>query len=246
MIEMEVCANSVGSAMAAQEGGAKRVELCASLSEGGTTPSYAEIKLAKELLDIAVFPIIRPRGGDFLYTDLEFELMKEDIRVCKSLACEGVVIGILTAAGKVDKIRCAELIELARPMKVTFHRAFDMTANLEEALEDVIDLGAARILTSGGRSSAIAGAETIARLVSIAAGRIVIMPGAGINPANVRDLIRITGASAFHASARHQVSSKMLFRNENLNMGDVTDEYSYSLTDVQLVKNLLEQANLAE
>ena len=243
---MEVCANSVSSALAAQKGGAIRVELCSSLPEGGTTPSYGEIKLAKKMLDIAVFPIIRPRGGDFLYADLEFELMKENIKLCKSLACEGVVTGILTAGGKVDKIRCAELIELAGPMKVTFHRAFDMTIDLEEALEDIIELGVARILTSGGRASAIAGAEIIARLISLAAGRIVVMPGAGINPANVRDLIRITGAREFHASARYPVPSKMLFRNENLNMGDVTDEYSHSLTDVQLVKNLLEQANLAE
>ncbi|HEY0175333.1 MAG TPA: copper homeostasis protein CutC, partial [Pedobacter sp.] len=141
MIEMEVCANSVSSAIEAQLGGAKRVELCASLTEGGTTPSYAEISLAKKMLTIEVFPIIRPRSGDFLYTDLEFELMKEDIRICRSLNCEGIVTGILTREGKVDKIRCAALVELAKPMKVAFHRAFDMTENMEEALEDIISLG---------------------------------------------------------------------------------------------------------
>jgi copper homeostasis protein len=136
MIEMEVCANSVTSAIEAQLGGAIRVELCASLTEGGTTPSYAEIAMAKKMLDIEVFPIIRPRGGDFLYSNLEFELMKEDTRMCKSLNCDGIVTGILTREGKVDRIRCAELVALASPMQVAFHRAFDMADDMVEALED--------------------------------------------------------------------------------------------------------------
>ena len=138
---MEVCANSVRSALAAQEGGAIRVELCDNLPEGGTTPSYATIALAKKMLSIKVYPIIRPRGGDFLYSDLEFDLMKEDIKICKSLNCDGVVIGILKADGSVDKERCAELIAAAKPMPVTFHRAFDMSNDLEKALEDIIELG---------------------------------------------------------------------------------------------------------
>ncbi|MBB6498643.1 copper homeostasis protein CutC [Pedobacter cryoconitis] len=246
MIEMEVCANSVSSALEAQSGGAKRVELCASLTEGGTTPSYAEIALAKKMLSIEVFPIIRPRGGDFLYSDLEFELMKEDIKICKALQCEGIVTGILTADGKVDKIRCAVLVELARPMKVAFHRAFDMTVNLEEALEDVISLGIIRILTSGGKATAIEGAEKLAELIRLADQRISIMPGAGVNTTNVKALIDITGAKEFHASARLNQPSKMLFRNENLSMGTETDEYSSSLTDAKLVKKLMELANSAE
>lgn len=243
---MEVCANSVASAMEAQKGGAKRVELCASLTEGGTTPPYSQIMLANKLLDLEVFPIIRPRGGDFLYTDLEFEQMKEDVILCKSLGCEGVVLGILTADGRVDKTRCAELIELAKPMEVSFHRAFDMTADLYEALEDLIELGCVRVLTSGGKASAIAGAEVLAKLIRQAGDRISVMPGAGVNTGNIAELIGTTGAKVFHASARQPVDSEMLFRNENLSMGSEEDEYSYSLTDSTMVKNLLELANLAE
>lgn len=246
MIEMEVCANSVSSAIEAQLGGAKRVELCASLTEGGTTPSYAEIALAKRMLDIEVFPIIRPRGGDFLYTDLEFELMKEDIRICRSLKCEGIVTGILTKEGKVDKVRCAELVELAKPMKVAFHRAFDMVENMEEALEDIISLGIVRILTSGGKASAAEGAEILARLVDLAGDRISIMPGAGVSTANIAALIGLSGAKEFHASARLPVSSNMIYRNKALSMGADTDEYSTTLTNAGLVKKLLELANSAE
>ncbi|MET1054458.1 MAG: copper homeostasis protein CutC [Pedobacter sp.] len=246
MIEMEVCANSVTSAIEAQLGGAKRVELCASLTEGGTTPSYSEIVMAKKMLDIEVFPIIRPRGGDFLYSALEFELMKEDVRMCKSLNCEGISTGILSREGKVDLTRCAELFELAHPMKVTFHRAFDMTADLEEALEDIISLGAVRILTSGGKSSALEGAAVLSKLIAKADGRISIMPGAGVNLRNIAEIIALTGAKEFHASARLPVSSEMTYRNEELNMGADTDEYSTTLTDAGLVKKLLELANSAE
>ena len=246
MIEMEVCANSVTSAIEAQLGGAKRVELCASLTEGGTTPSYSEIVMAKKMLDIEVYPIIRPRGGDFLYSALEFELMKEDVRLCKSLNCEGISTGILTTDGKVDKVRCAELFELASPMKVTFHRAFDMTDNLEEALEDLISLGAVRVLTSGGKSSALVGSAVLEKLIQQAAGRISIMPGAGVNTGNIADIISLTGAKEFHASARLAVSSAMTYRNEELNMGADADEYSTTLTNAGLVKKLLELANSAE
>lgn len=246
MIEMEVCANSVSSALEAQLGGAKRVELCASLTEGGTTPSYAEIKLARQLLTIEVFPIIRPRGGDFLYSDLEFELMKEDIKICKVLQCEGIVTGILTAAGKIDKVRCAELIELAKPMQVSFHRAFDMVIDMEEALEDLISLGVIRVLTSGGKATALDGSEKLAGLIKQAAGRITIMPGAGVSSSNIKQLIFKTGAKEFHASARKNQASKMLFRNSELSMGNEADEYSSSFTDAELVKKLLELANSAE
>jgi len=246
MIKMEVCANSVSSALEAEGGGAIRVELCASLTEGGTTPSYAEIKLAKQMLSIEVYPIIRPRGGDFLYSDLEFELMKEDVKICKELQCEGIVTGILTADGKVDKERCAELIELAKPMKVAFHRAFDMTVNMEEALEDIISLGVIRILTSGGKATALNGADKLAELIKQADHRITIMPGACINTSNIKQLIKRTGATEFHGSARKNHSSKMLFRNSELSMGDDADEYSSSLTDAELVKKLLELANSAE
>lgn len=243
MIQMEVCANSLSSALAAQEGGAVRVEFCDNLPEGGTTPSYAQLKLAKELLHILVYPIIRPRGGDFLYSDLEFRLMKEDIKICKSLNCDGVVIGILKANGSIDKARCAELIELARPMKITFHRAFDMCNDLEQGLEDLIELGCERVLTSGAAASALAGATRIKALIKQAAGRISIMPGAGVKTDNIAEIIHITGAIEFHASAKHAVKSEMQFRNPNLSMGTSEDEFSYDLTDVNTVKTLIQLAN---
>jgi len=240
---MEVCANSVRSALAAQEGGAIRVELCDNLPEGGTTPSYAQIALAKKILSIKVYPIIRPRGGDFLYSDLEFNLMKEDIKICKSLNCDGVVIGILMADGSVDKERCAELIQAAKPMPVTFHRAFDMSNDLEKALEDIIELGCERILTSGGEASALKGADVLAKLVKQAKGRIIIMPGAGVSASNISYIIKVTGAKEFHASARHAVKSEMQFRNPRLSMGSTADEFSYDLTNSEIVKNLIELAN---
>lgn len=243
MVNMEVCANSVRSALAAQEGGAIRVELCDNLPEGGTTPSYAQIALAKKTLSIKVYPIIRPRGGDFLYSELEFNLMKEDIKICKSLNCDGVVIGILRADGSVDKERCTELIKAAKPMPVTFHRAFDMSNDLEKALEDIIELGCERILTSGGESSALKGANVLAKLIKQAQGRIIIMPGAGVSASNISDIIKITGAKEFHASARHAVKSEMQFRNPRLSMGSIADEFSYDLTDSETVKNLIELAN---
>lgn len=242
---MEVCANSLASALAAQKGGAIRVELCDNLPEGGTTPSYAQIAMAKQILSIKVYPIIRPRGGDFLYSDLEFELMKTDIETCKSLLCDGVVIGILKADGSVDIDRCAELIELASPMPVTFHRAFDMSNDLEKALEDIIGLGCERILTSGGESSAIKGAATIAKLIKQAKGRIIIMPGAGVSAANITELIQLTAATEFHASAKHPVKSEMIFRNPRLSMGTTADEFSYDLTDSETVEKLIKLANSA-
>ncbi len=245
MINMEVCANSLGSALAAQEGGAIRVELCDNLAEGGTTPSYAQIALAKKLLKIQVYPIIRPRGGDFLYSDLEFELMKADIKICRELKCDGVVIGILKPDGSVDKKRCSELIALAGDMGVTFHRAFDMSNDLFKALEDVIELGCVRILSSGAESSALKGAAVLKKLISQARGRISIMPGAGINVYNIAELIKLTGATEFHASAKHSIASKMEFRNPRLNMGTEADEFSYDLTSSATVQQLIQLANEA-
>ena len=242
-VQMEVCANGVHSALMAQQGGAIRVELCASLTEGGTTPSYGEIAAAAKYLDIDVYPIIRPRGGDFLYSELEFEIMKSDIINCRALNCAGIVTGILTAKGDVDKKRCAELIELAGPMKMAFHRAFDMTRNMEQALEDLIELGFIRVLTSGGKASADDGSDRLKTLNAQAAGRISIMPGAGINSDNIRGIIEKTGAKEFHASARGNTVSQMQFRNTALQMGGPADEYSGSMTDPQLVEKLLELAN---
>ncbi|MCX2495373.1 copper homeostasis protein CutC [Pedobacter sp. PF22-3] len=242
---LEVCANSYQSALAAQNAGAKRVEFCDNLAEGGTTPSYAQIALAKKNLSIEVWPIIRPRGGDFLYSDTEFEIMKEDIKICKSLNCEGIVIGILKADGTIDKERCKELIELAKPMEVAFHRAFDMTNDLNQALEDLIALNIKRVLTSGGASYAMLGAGKLAQLVKKAAGRITIMPGAGINENNIKNLIDQTGATQFHASAKEFVPSKMEFRNTETRMGSIEDEYRYELTSETKVKALVACINEA-
>jgi copper homeostasis protein len=236
---LEICANSFTSALEAQKGGANRVELCENMADGGTTPSYAQIKLCKEKLSIEVWPIIRPRGGDFLYSADEFELMKEDIKICKSLNCDGVVIGVLLANGEIDKQRCAELIALTKPMPVSFHRAFDMSNDLQKALEDLIKLGFVRVLTSGGEENAFNGKENILKLVKQANGRIEIMPGAGINPTNILEIAVKTGAKTFHSSARITIKSKMKFRNQNTKMGSLKDEYQHQQTSADLVKNML-------
>lgn len=242
-IQMEVCANGLASALAAEQGGAIRVELCDNLLEGGTTPSYAQIKLATEKLNIQVYPIIRPRGGDFLYTDLEFELMKADIQCCKDLGCDGVVIGMLLEDGRIDKVRCTALIEIARPMKVSFHRAFDRSLDLKSALEDVIALGCERILTSGGKATALAGAQVIKELIYAAAGRIEIMPGAGIREHNIREIMEISGAEVFHATAKSPVDSSMRYVNTVLNQAAAADENNYELTTPAAVAQLIQRAN---
>ncbi|HVW97413.1 MAG TPA: copper homeostasis protein CutC [Mucilaginibacter sp.] len=246
VVSLEVCANSVTSAVAAQAGGAVRVELCENLFEGGTTPSHGEILMARKLLHIKLYVLIRPRGGDFLYTDLEFDIMMADIRYCIEAGCDGIVIGILNADGTIDRKRCMEMISLARQwgLGVTFHRAFDMCNDLFQGMEDIIGLGCERILTSGGKSTAMEGASVISRLVSKAAGRIKIMPGSGVSEANVADLVRFTGASEIHSSARVHVSSKMEYKNDHIIMGDtVGDEYSSDVTDVERVKAIIRLAN---
>jgi copper homeostasis protein len=244
---LEVCANSVTSALAAQDGGASRVELCENLHEGGTTPSHGEILLARKLLHIQLYVLIRPRGGDFLYTDEEFNVMMADVRYCIEAGCDGIVIGILNADGTIDKKRCAELITIARQMGmgVTFHRAFDMCADLYQSLEDVVELGCERILTSGGKSTAIEGANIITHLVDKAAGRIKIMPGGGVNEHNITDLVHFTNVAEVHSSARIKVESKMEYKNDHIVMGSkITDEYSHDVTGVQRVKDLIRLANL--
>ncbi|WP_225874791.1 copper homeostasis protein CutC [Pedobacter hiemivivus] len=241
-VDMEVCANSLRSALVAQEGGAIRVELCDNLHEGGTTPSYAQIAMAKKILDIDVFPIIRPRGGDFLYTDLEFELMKEDIKICKQLKCEGVVFGILKADGTVDEERCAELIALAGDMEVTFHRAFDRTRDLFEAMETIIKLGCTRILTSGGHPRVDEGVFDIEDLVIAANDRIIIMPGGGVSIENVVRLVKATKMIEFHASAMSTVPTEMMYKNSHMSEGSRKD-LDYQLSDIELIKELIYWAN---
>ncbi len=236
---LEVCANSFSSAVAAQNGGAIRVELCENMAEGGTTPSFGQIKLCVERLILEIWPIIRPRGGDFLYNDDEFDLMKEDIKICKALGCSGVVTGMLTSDGKIDKERCRDLIEVAYPMPVAFHRAFDMSRNLEEALEDLIELGIVRVLTSGGVESAFNGIKVIEKLINQADERIEVMPGAGINHQNILEIKEKTGAQTFHSSARVKIASAMLYKNETSKMGSIEDEYEYDQTSVDLVRKMV-------
>jgi copper homeostasis protein len=202
--------------MIAQAAGAHRIELCDNPFEGGTTASYGFIKTARENLSIELYPIIRPRGGDFLYSEIEFEVMKADIENCKSLGCDGVVIGILNADGTVDKKRCKQLVEIAHPMKVTFHRAFDRTNDPFKAMEDIISIGCERILTSGQKNLAIDGEELLNKLVKQSNNRIIIMPGSGVNSDNIEILVKNTNATEFHTSARTFINSKMEFINESM------------------------------
>ena len=217
---VEVCANGVESCIAAQEGGADRVELCAGIPEGGTTPSYGEIKVARRVLSTTrLHVIIRPRGGDFLYTDLEVERMAEDIALCRDLGVDGVVFGCLKADGSIDMEKNRYLMECSQGMSVTMHRAFDRAANPEQALEDAIALGFDRILTSGQHPKAIQGADLLTRLNRQAAGRIILMAGSGVTEQNIRQLHEETGLREFHFSAREPQPSGMQYVNPNLYMG---------------------------
>ena len=197
---IEICTNSVQSAIHAQKAGAQRVELCAELSIGGITPSAGTIQLTRKYLTIDVFVLIRPRGGNFCYSDIEFEAIKSDIQFCKSVGCNGVVIGVLNTDGSVNLSRMAELIKVAKPMKVTFHRAFDICKNPLEALEQLIELGVDRILTSGQQNKAIDGIDLLEQLVKQANNRIKIMAGSGINADNVLKFQKI-GIREVHFSA---------------------------------------------
>lgn len=217
---VEVCANGVESCLAAQEGGADRVELCAGIPEGGTTPSYGEIMVARRVLTTTrLHVIIRPRGGDFLYSDLEVERMAADITVCRELGVDGVVFGCLRADGTIDVERNRYLMDCASGMSMTMHRAFDRTADPALALEQVIDLGFDRILTSGQQPQAIQGVDLLAKLNRQAAGRITLMAGSGVNEQNIRTIRDVTGLHEFHFSGRESRPSAMQYVNPNLYMG---------------------------
>lgn len=240
---IEICAGSVESAIAASKGGAHRIELCSALSEGGLTPSQAIIEYVKANLKIETYVLIRPRAGDFSYSRAEFEVMKSDIFSAKVKGADGIVIGMINTDGTVDTCRIKEVIEMARPMQVTFHRAFDLTRNPFEALETIIELGCQRILTSGQASSAPAGAAVIAQLVQQAGSRIIIMPGGGINASNLMDLYAATRAPEFHLSATTQIQSRMVFKKLGISMGkSAFDEYAIFQTDKNLV---MEVCNIA-
>ncbi|KAA3437974.1 copper homeostasis protein CutC [Rufibacter hautae] len=243
-ILMEVCVDSVQSAISAQVAGAQRVELCDNLVEGGTTPSAGLIQLCRQHLFIGLHVLIRPRRGDFLYSGLEFEVMRHDILMAKQLGADGVVLGVLLPNGNIDVPRTQELINLARPMSVTFHRAFDLTPDPFKALDDLLYLQVDRLLTSGQQPTAPEGADLISALCQRAEENLAIMPGGGINEDNLTALLEKTGATEFHASAREFRESKMTFKREDVTMGGnpLTTEYGSMTASLPRITRLLDLA----
>src|SRR5688572_13530676 len=238
-MKLEIVVYNIESALKAQEGGADRIELCDNPGEGGTTPSYGAIELVRQNVSLDVFVMIRPRGGDFCYDTYEFHSMKRDISQCMKLSVDGIVLGILTPEGTIDKKRCRELIEKARPLKVTCHRAFDMTRDPFEALEDCIEAGFDRILTSGHQSKAVQGIPVIRKLIEKANGRIAIMPGSGVNEETVKEIVSNTGASEIHFSATVFRDSLMTFQNKAIAMGlEEGSEYKLRMVDPERIRKI--------
>lgn len=239
--KLEICVDSVESAINAQTAGADRVELCDNLLEGGTTPSYGSVVAARKNLSIGVHVIIRPRGGDFLYSGLEYDIMKSDIEMCRDCGVNGIVIGILTANGEIDVERCATLTELAKPMTTTFHRAFDMCTDPVRGLEDVISTGASRLLTSGQKNLAPDGIGLIKQMVKQAEDRIIIMPGAGIDETNVALIATSAGVKEIHLTGKKTIESEMIFRKHGIFMGGVPGipEFSRKIADIDRIKGIV-------
>lgn len=242
---IEVCANSLESAIIAQQEGADRIELCQSLNEGGLSPSAGTLKKVKEHLSIAVNVLIRPRGGDFFYSASELQEIREDILFVKELGMQGVVIGALDVNGNIDKKVCAELVNTARPMSITFHRAFDMCKDPIQALDDLIQLGFDRLLTSGQQNKAIEGTQLIKELVKHCGERIVIMAGSGIDAENIQRLIDETGVKECHVSASTRLNSVMNFQKEGIAMGGIKDypEFEKRQTDPSKLKAIIKAVN---
>lgn len=245
--QFEVCANSVESCLAAQAGGANRVELCAGIPEGGTTPSYGEISMAREVLDITrLHVIIRPRGGDFLYSPMEVKTMLKDIEMAKHLGVDGVVFGCLTTNGEIDFTVMQELMKASQGLSVTFHRAFDVCRNPKEALEQIIELGCHRILTSGQQATAEQGIPLLKELQEQAAGRIILLAGCGVNEKNIARIALETGIQEFHFSARESIKSEMEYKNESVSMGGTVhiDEYKRNVTTARRVMDTIQAISL--
>lgn len=237
---LEICAGSVESAIAARDGGAQRIELCAALEIGGVTPSAGVITEARKVEGLVLNVIIRPRGGDFLYNGYEVACMEKDICTCKRLGADGVVIGALTAEGDIDTATCKRLIAAADGMSITFHRAFDMCRDPREALEELIELGCDRVLTSGQAATAEAGIPLLKELAEQAAGRIIIMPGCGVNSSNAAKILQATGTTEIHASARKSVGSNMKFRHSGVSMVNPgSDEYARKETCATEVEKIV-------
>lgn len=220
---IEIATTDFTTTKAAVEGGADRIELCAALVEGGTTPSYGTIRQCREAFNTTLFPIIRPRGGDFLYTEEEFQIMLKEVKLCKELGCDGVVIGMLLSNGAIDVKHTEALVNAAYPLEVTFHRAFDRCADPFEALEQLIDIGCQRILTSGQKPTVTEGLDTLVELVKAADDRIIILPGSGVRKENIKLLAEKSGATEFHSSLRSSTKTKMTF----IHPAFATSEESY-------------------
>jgi copper homeostasis protein len=244
--KLEVCVDSLESAINAQIAGADRIELCSNMIEGGTTPSYGTVVSVRNNLSIDIHVIIRPRGSDFLYTDPEYDIMRRDIEVCGEAGANGVVLGMLLSDGYVDVERTYRLVEYARPMKVTFHRAFDMCQYPGKGLEDIISSGADRLLTSGQKRDASEGSEMIASLVKQSENRIIIMPGGGIDETNISSIARTTGAFEFHLTGRKVIDSEMIYRKSGISMGGVPGikEFSHRVADTEKIANIIKILNL--
>ena len=239
--KLEVIAFTIESCEIIQQSGAHRIELCDNAVEGGTTPSFGMIKAAREKVSIDLFPIIRPRGGDFLYNEDEFKIMLQDVKLCKQLGCNGVVIGLLTADGSIDIKRTAQIIGAVLPMQVTFHRAFDRCKDPFKALEQLIQLGCSRILTSGQQPLAAQGGDLIAQLVKAADKKIIIMPGSGVRKDNIKMLAGTTGAVEFHTSLRSYAKSKMDFIHPAFATSE--DSYTHPAVKVEDIKAVLDALN---
>lgn len=231
---LEVCAFNVQSCLIAQRAGAARVELCDNPVEGGTTPSFGAIRLVRERLDIALYPIVRPRAGNYLYDDDEFEIMRRDILLCKDLGCDGISVGVGKMDATIDTERLKRMVEWAYPMGVTCNRAFDGAPDLFKALEDLIACGCERVLTSGGKSAAPDAADVLKQLVTQAGGRIIVMPGAGINSSNVATLRSECGAEEYHASARKMAPNPLTYIN-----AQVSDYGAVYVADEDEVKRMV-------
>lgn len=233
---LEIIAFNIESCLLIEQAGAHRIELCDNAAEGGTTVSHGLMRMAREKSNLQLFPIIRPRGGDFLYSGDEFTIMQEDVKYCKELGCNGVVIGLLMEDGKVDYERTARLVQLAYPMEVTFHRAFDRVSDAAVALEEVIKTGCTRILTSGLFPTAMEGRASLQQLVKQADERIIIMPGSGIRSSNIVEIAQHTGANEFHASARTVRASQMRYTN-----GQMKEDLNEVMVDSQEVGRIMTQ-----
>ncbi len=243
-IVFEVCVDSVDAAVAAESGGAQRVELCSDLLEGGLTPSHGTLEAARARLGIRIMAMVRPRGGDFCYSESEFDVMRYDVAAARSLGADGIVLGLLEPDGTVDRARTAELVALARPLPVTFHRAFDMTRDPFGALDVLIELGIDRVLTSGQEPTVLEGIDLIAALMQRAAGRIIVMPGGGITERTAPKIVKALPVREIHFAALEPRPGRMEYRNPRVFMGGTLrpPEYTVEATRPEGVARIIAAA----